>query len=171
MRAFLKKEGVRHVLLTGYNTDMCVCSTTAGYKNLAQDFDVFLVGDATIATFPGQSTPRFATTSSVCFAALNLDYITPRGNGRSWVRTATDGKSAGRSDGQAAANARLALNEIDSHRSEPDHDTGVDPLSHRIASFSTRLLTRRASLRPWSHGSDIACSKPTFATSSSSTRH
>ena len=69
------------MLLAGYNTDMCVCSTTAGYKNLAQDFDVFLVGDATIATFPAQPTPRFATTSSVCFAALNL-FITQV----SWVR-------------------------------------------------------------------------------------
>jgi hypothetical protein len=83
VRDFLKSQGVRHVLLTGYNTDMCVCSTTAGYKNLAQDFDVFLVGDATIATFPAQPTPRFATSSSVCFAALNL-FITQV----SWVRPA-----------------------------------------------------------------------------------
>ena len=81
LRGFLKNQGIRHVLLAGYNTDMCVCSTTAGYKNLAQDFDVFLVGDATIATFPAQPTPRFATTSSVCFAALNL-FITQA----SWVR-------------------------------------------------------------------------------------
>jgi len=81
LRDFLKRQGVRHVLLAGYNTDMCVCSTTAGYKNLGQDFDVFLVGDATIATFPAQPTPRFATTSAVCFAALNL-FITQV----SWVR-------------------------------------------------------------------------------------
>jgi hypothetical protein len=81
LRDFLKKQGVRHVLLAGYNTDMCVCSTTAGYKNLAQDFDVFLVGDATIATFPAQPTPRFATNQAVCFAALNL-FITQV----SWVR-------------------------------------------------------------------------------------
>jgi hypothetical protein len=82
LREFLKGRGVRHVLLTGYNTDMCVCSTTAGYRNLAHDFDVFLMGDATIATFPAQSTPRFATTSAVCFAALDL-FITQV----SWVRT------------------------------------------------------------------------------------
>ncbi len=72
LRDFLKRQGIRHVLLAGYNTDMCVCSTTAGYKNLSQDFDVFLVGDATIATFPAQPTPRFATNTAVCFAALNL---------------------------------------------------------------------------------------------------
>ena len=72
LRDFLKAQGIRHVLLTGYNTDMCVCSTTAGYKNLARDFDVFLVGDATIATFPAQPTPRYATNQAVCYAALNL---------------------------------------------------------------------------------------------------
>src|ERR1043166_4330262 len=42
LRDFLKKNGIRHVLLAGYSTDMCVCSTTAGYKNLSKDFDVFL---------------------------------------------------------------------------------------------------------------------------------
>jgi hypothetical protein len=31
LRGFLKSQGIRHVLLAGYNTDMCVCSTTAGY--------------------------------------------------------------------------------------------------------------------------------------------
>lgn len=81
LRDFLEKQGIRHVLLAGYNTDMCVCSTTAGYRNLARDFDVFLIGDATIATFPAQPTPRFATTSAVCFASLNL-FITQV----SWVR-------------------------------------------------------------------------------------
>jgi hypothetical protein len=81
LRDFLKQQGVRHVLLAGYNTDMCVCSTTAGYKNLSRDFDVFLVGDATISTFPAQPTPRFATNAAVCFAALDL-FITQV----SWIR-------------------------------------------------------------------------------------
>jgi len=81
LRDFLKSQGIRHVLLAGYNTDMCVCSTTAGYKNLREDFDVFLVGDATIATFPAHPTPRFATTASVSFAALDL-FITQA----SWIR-------------------------------------------------------------------------------------
>jgi hypothetical protein len=86
LRDFLRRQGVRHILLAGYNTDMCVCSTTAGYKNLGQDFDVFLVGDATIATFPAQPTPRFATNQAVCYAALNL-FITQV----SWVRPAPGG--------------------------------------------------------------------------------
>ncbi len=81
LRDFLKARGIRHILLAGYNTDMCVCSTTAGYKNLGEDFDVLLVGDATIATFPAQPSPRFATTAAVTFASLNL-FITQT----SWVR-------------------------------------------------------------------------------------
>jgi hypothetical protein len=84
LRDFLKKQGIRHVLLAGYSTDMCVCSTTAGYKNLRQDFDVFLVGDATLATFPGHDTPRFATSAAVAFAAIDL-FITQV----SWVHWKT----------------------------------------------------------------------------------
>ena len=72
VKDFLIKNGIRHVLLAGYNTDMCVCSTTCGYKNLRQDFNVFLVGDATIATFPAHDTPRYSTTAAVSFAALDL---------------------------------------------------------------------------------------------------
>jgi hypothetical protein len=81
LRDFLKERGVRHVILAGYNTDMCVCSTTAGYENLRRDFDVFLVGDATIATFPANPTPAYATNAAVSYAALNL-FITQA----SWIR-------------------------------------------------------------------------------------
>jgi hypothetical protein len=77
------------VLLAGYHTDMCVCRTTAGYKNLAKDFNTFLVGDATQATFPATDTPRFATTAAVSFAALEV-FVTQV----SWIRhePATTGK-------------------------------------------------------------------------------
>jgi hypothetical protein len=71
LRDFLKKNGVRHVLLTGYATDMCFCKTTAGYENLSKDFNVFLVGDATLATFPANDTPRYATNVHIAFASLN----------------------------------------------------------------------------------------------------
>lgn len=81
LRAFLKKQGVRHVLLAGYHTDMCVCSTTAGYRNLGKDFNVFLVGDATQATYPASETPAHATTAAVGLASLDL-FITQV----SWVR-------------------------------------------------------------------------------------
>jgi hypothetical protein len=70
LRDFLKREGIRHVLLCGYNTDMCVCSTTAGYENLSRDFNVFLVGDATIATFPAVDTPKYATQTALAKASL-----------------------------------------------------------------------------------------------------
>lgn len=71
LKRFLQAQGIRHVLLTGYATDMCFCKTTAGYENLSRDFDVFLVGDATLATFPANSSPRYATNAAISYAALN----------------------------------------------------------------------------------------------------
>lgn len=70
LKQFLQSNGIRHVLLTGYATDMCFCKTTAGFQNLAKDFNVFLVGDATLATFPANSSPRFATNAAISFASL-----------------------------------------------------------------------------------------------------
>jgi len=81
LRDFLKTHGVRHVLLTGYATDMCYCKTSAGYQNLSKDFNVFLVGDATLATFPANSSPRFATNAAISFAAL--DHLITQA---SWVK-------------------------------------------------------------------------------------
>ncbi len=71
LRDFLKKQGIEHVLLVGYATDMCFCKTTAGYENLSKDFNVFLVGDATLATFPANNTPKYATNAHISFASLN----------------------------------------------------------------------------------------------------
>ncbi len=71
LRDFLKAGGIRHVLLTGYNTDMCYASTMAGYENMSRDFNVFLVGDATLATFPANPDPRHATNAAISYAALN----------------------------------------------------------------------------------------------------
>jgi nicotinamidase-related amidase len=95
LRDFLKANGVKHILLAGYATDMCYCLTTAGYKNLSQDFNVFLVGDATLATFPANNTPQYATNAHISFAALN-QLVTQVG----WVKlrdgervTATQAKS------------------------------------------------------------------------------
>lgn len=86
LRDFLQRQGVRHVLLTGYATDMCFCRTTAGYENLSKDFNVFLVGDATLATFPANSSPRYATNAHISYAALN-QLVTQT----SWIRL--DGES------------------------------------------------------------------------------
>lgn len=71
LRQFLRKAGIRHVLLTGYAADMCFCRTTAGYENLSRDFNVFLVGDASLATFPSNRSPRFAVNAAISYAALN----------------------------------------------------------------------------------------------------
>ncbi len=71
LKAFLNQHDVRHVLLTGYATDMCFCRTAAGYENLSRDFNVFLVGDATLATFPANAQPRHATNAHVSIASLN----------------------------------------------------------------------------------------------------
>jgi hypothetical protein len=71
VKEFLQKQGIRHILLTGYCTDMCVRATTAGYQNLSQDFNVFLVGDATLATFPSNETPKYATNAALSYAALD----------------------------------------------------------------------------------------------------
>jgi hypothetical protein len=83
LREFLKAEGIRHVLLTGYATDMCYCRTTAGYENLSKDFNVFLVGDASLATFPSNKSPRFAVNAAISYAALNqlitqVSWVRPR---------------------------------------------------------------------------------------------
>jgi nicotinamidase-related amidase len=86
LRDFLRLGGIRHILLTGYATDMCYARTCAGYENLSKDFNVFLVGDATLATFPAHDTPRFATSAHIAFASLNqlvtqISWIEYRGTG------------------------------------------------------------------------------------------
>lgn len=87
LRAFLRANGVRHVLLTGYATDMCYARTCAGYENLSKDFNTFLVGDATLATFPAHVTPKFATSAHIAFASLN-QLITQI----SWIKHEVDSK-------------------------------------------------------------------------------
>lgn len=89
LRDFLKQNKIEHVLLVGYATDMCFCKTTAGYENLSKDFNVFLVGDATLATFPANNTPKYATNAHISFAALN-HLITQT----SWIQFRKDAKTA-----------------------------------------------------------------------------
>jgi hypothetical protein len=71
LRKFLQENGIKHVLLAGYATDMCFCKTTAGYENLSKDFNVFLIGDASLATFPANDSPAHATNAAISFASLN----------------------------------------------------------------------------------------------------
>lgn len=82
IRDAFRRRGIRHVLILGYCTDMCVVSTTCGYQNFSRDFNVFLVGDATLATYPGSQTPRFATQVALANAALT-QLVTQA----SWIQT------------------------------------------------------------------------------------
>lgn len=70
LRAFLQQNEIQNVLLCGYATDMCLCATSAGYKNLRNDFNVLIVGDATQATCPANNTAAYATNQSLSFASL-----------------------------------------------------------------------------------------------------
>ena len=81
LKKFLQEHGIRHVLLTGYCTDMCYAKTCAGFENLSKDFNVFLVGDATLATFPANDSPRHATNAHISFASL--DHLITQ---ISWIR-------------------------------------------------------------------------------------
>lgn len=74
LKDFLSAHRIRHALLTGYATDMCFCKTTVGYENLSKDFNVFLVGDATLATFPANETPQHSTNAHISYAALSTDH-------------------------------------------------------------------------------------------------
>ncbi|HVT26916.1 MAG TPA: isochorismatase family protein, partial [Lacipirellulaceae bacterium] len=85
LRDFLKQHDIQHVLLAGYATDMCFCKTTAGYENLSNDFDVFLIGDATLATFPANNTPKYATNTHISFASL--DHLVTQ---TSWIQFRSD---------------------------------------------------------------------------------
>jgi hypothetical protein len=81
LKQFLQDNGIRHVLLTGYCTDMCYAKTCAGFENLSKDFNVFLVGDATLATFPANDSPRHATNAHISYASL--DHLITQ---VSWIR-------------------------------------------------------------------------------------
>ena len=58
--------------MMGYAADMCLISTTAGYQNVSKDFNCFVVGDATLATFPANDSPAHATVRAIlsCLFAL-----------------------------------------------------------------------------------------------------
>jgi hypothetical protein len=97
LRDALLRHGVRHVLLAGYATDMCYCRTAAGYENLSKDFNVFLVADASLATFPANASPRFAVNAAISLASLN-HLITQV----SWVRLAAEAPCDARPEPPAA---------------------------------------------------------------------
>jgi len=92
LKKFLREKGVRHVLLGGsvlcelqrYTPDMCGAGSFYGYENLAQDFNLFLVGDTALTTFPAATTPRYA--SSAHISAASVDHLVTQ---ISWIRYET----------------------------------------------------------------------------------
>jgi hypothetical protein len=92
LKKFLREKGIRHVLLGGavlcelqrYTPDMCGAGAFYGYENLAQDFNVFLVGDTALTTFPAATTPRY--TSSAHISAASVDHLITQ---ISWIRYET----------------------------------------------------------------------------------
>jgi hypothetical protein len=90
LKDFLHHQGIRHILLCGYDIlridsseepmivpsvcpkpiEACYHQTIAGADNLSRDFDVFMVGDASLALFPSNATPRFETNGGISYAAV-----------------------------------------------------------------------------------------------------
>ncbi|RKJ34392.1 isochorismatase family protein, partial [bacterium 1XD42-8] len=71
VKSYLKEKGIENILLCGYATDVCVVSTTAGYENLEKDFNVFVVGDCTLATFPAVKSAGEFTSVALCKASIS----------------------------------------------------------------------------------------------------
>ncbi len=138
LREYLKKRQIHHILLTGYATDMCFCSTTAGYKNLSQDFNVFLVGDATLATFPANQSPRYATNAHLSFASLD-QFITQC----SWIRLDPGAQRAARRAPSTRPDDRVAA----AQNAELPEDTSIlitaDRLAHGLNQPGLRILDTR----------------------------
>lgn len=65
LRSLLRDRGIRAVLLAGYAADACLVSTTGGYRNLRHDFNVFVVGDGTLALWSSPAGPETETAAAV----------------------------------------------------------------------------------------------------------
>ncbi len=52
LKTFLQSYGIENVLLAGYAADTDLATAPAGYVNLKNDFNVFVVGDATMSVWP-----------------------------------------------------------------------------------------------------------------------
>lgn len=123
LQAELEALGVEHVLLAGWATDMCVVSTTAGYLNLAGAFDVFLVGDATMAAWPLTAWPPNGYVPVSTLDAL-LDASTLEGlaiTQASWL-TLLDRDPAGGPDWRGEAGSWAALFDHWQARPAEEHD-------------------------------------------------
>ncbi|MDO9536663.1 MAG: isochorismatase family protein [Bacillota bacterium] len=70
-KKFLKSNEITNILLCGYTTDASFNDTMSGYENLRKDFNVFIVGDATLSDFPASMCPAGPTSIALANAALD----------------------------------------------------------------------------------------------------
>ncbi len=52
VKNYLKNKGITNILFLGYSLDGCCKNSTFNYERLSKDFNLFIVGDATLATWP-----------------------------------------------------------------------------------------------------------------------
>jgi hypothetical protein len=70
-KKFLKSNEITNILLCGYTTDASFNETMSGYENLRKDFNVFIVGDATLSDFPASMCPAGPTSIALASAAFD----------------------------------------------------------------------------------------------------
>ncbi len=71
VKDYLKNKGITNILFLGYAIDICCKASVFNYEKLKKDFNVFIVGDATLATWPAQETPANTTTTELCRLSIN----------------------------------------------------------------------------------------------------
>ncbi|MBN2292719.1 MAG: PEP-CTERM sorting domain-containing protein [Pirellulales bacterium] len=52
LKSYLQSFGITNILLAGYAADTDLATATAGYMNLKNDFNIFVVGDAAMSAWP-----------------------------------------------------------------------------------------------------------------------
>lgn len=71
LKKYLKNQNIQHILLTKYTTDIYFYETTTNYQNLSKNFNVFLIKDTSLTTFPTNRSPQFTINATISFTALN----------------------------------------------------------------------------------------------------
>jgi len=75
LKTYLQHQGIENILLCGYTTDKGLKEAMTGQMNLRRDFNVFIVGDATLATFKPSVNLASSTSAALVSAALE-NFIT-----------------------------------------------------------------------------------------------
>lgn len=75
LKSYLQSYGIENVILAGYAANTTLSKSTCGYMNLKKDFKVFVVGDATMSTWPKTTNPpsgftRISTRNAIFAATI-----------------------------------------------------------------------------------------------------